>query len=354
MARRAAVGKRRSPQVARFLLDVDRQCDALAEELRTQTYQPRLGRAFWICDPKPRCIYALPFRDRVVQHLLIAETLPAIERRLVAQTYACRVGMGTHLCLRRAAALQRTHSNVLRIDFQKYFPSIDHLILRRLLNRVTPLEWRWLRDRFLDAPVMTERADFHFPSDDPYTPLVRPHGLPIGSLTSQIWANLYLSPIDHALTSYLGIGTWVRYSDDVLVYHNDADRLHAALRFLTDRAMELRLRLHPRKTCVQPTTEPLPFLGFELRRVEHSVSVRLRSENLDRMRQRVRALRSLFAAGAIELTEVTARLHAWLAHARHGHTQSLIERELARWTFARSPHPPATCAPGSARRGGSV
>ena len=94
--------------------------------------------------------------------------------------------------------------------------------------------------------------------------------------------------------------------------------------------------------------------GFELRRVDHSVSVRLRSENLERMRQRVRALRSLFAADAIELDDVTARLHAWLAHARHGHTQRLIERELARWTFARSPHPPATCAPGSASRGGSV
>ena len=82
--------------------------------------------------------------------------------------------------------------------------------------------------------------------------------------------------------------------------------------------------------------------------------MRLRSENLVRMRQRVSALRTLFSAGAIEVDEVTARLSAWLAHARHGHTRSLIERELARWTFVRSPHPPATCTPESARRGGSV
>ncbi len=354
MARRAALGKRGSPQVARFLLDVDRECTKLADELRAETYQPQKGRAFWICDPKPRCIYALPFRDRVVQHLLIDATLLQIERRLVAQTYACRIGMGTHRCLDRAAELHRTHSYVLRIDIQKFFPSIDHEVLRRLLNRVTPLPWRWLRDRFLDAPIATERSDLHFPGEDSFVPLMRPHGLPIGSLTSQIWANLYLSPLDHALTSHLGIGTWVRYSDDILVYHDDAARLESALHHLEEVALRLRLRLHPHKTRIQDTTEPLPFLGFALQRHQDAVSVRLRSENLVRMRQRVSALRTLFSAGAIEVDEVTARLSAWLAHARHGHTRSLIERELARWTFVRSPHPPATCAPESARRGGSV
>lgn len=99
----------------------------------------------------------------------------------------------------------------------------------------------------------------------------------------------------------------------------------------------LRLRLHPHKTRIQDTTEPLPFLGFALQRHQDAVSVRLRSENLVRMRQRVSALRTLFSAGAIEVDEVTARLSAWLAHVRHGHTRSLIEREITRWTFSRSP-----------------
>ncbi len=337
MAQRAAKGKRHSSQVARFLLDLDRQCDALSLELAASSYQPSQGRAFWICDPKPRCIYALPFRDRVVQHLLIDATLRQIERRLVAQTYACRVGMGTHRCLDRARALHRSHRFVLRIDIQKFFPSIDHQVLRRLLDRVTPLSLRWLRDRFLDAPTVTERADLHFPGEDSFVPLYRPHGLPIGSLTSQIWANLFLSPLDHALTSYLGIGSWVRYSDDILVYHDDAARLSSALRHLEEVALGLRLRLHPHKTRIQETTEPLPFLGFALQRHQGAVSVRLRSENLVRMRQRVRALRALFSAGALEVDEVTARLSAWLAHVRHGHTRSLIEREITRWTFSRSP-----------------
>jgi hypothetical protein len=120
LARKAALGKRRAPQVARFLLDIDRHAAQLAAELADRSYRPGPGRAFWIRDPKPRCIFALPFRDRVVQHLLIAQTLPAIERALAPQTYACRLGMGTHRCLQRAADLFLRFPCLLSIDVQKF------------------------------------------------------------------------------------------------------------------------------------------------------------------------------------------------------------------------------------------
>lgn len=335
LAQRAGRGKRRGAQVARLLLDCERACAELASELLEKQYRPRPGRSFWICDPKRRCIYALPFRDRVVQHLLIEETLPAIESRLLAQSYACRAGKGTHRCLRRAAELHRHHGYVLRVDLQRFFPSLDHGLLRQALDRVVAPEWRWLRDRFLDSPVVTERADFHFAGEDSFTPTLRPHGLPIGSLTSQIWANYYLSPLDHTLASFLGLGSFVRYSDDLLVYDDDAERLRRALGVLHRKAEALRLRLHPDKTGVRPTTERLPFLGFELQRRGDGVRVRLQQDNLLRMRQRVRALRALYQVGALLPEEVTARLRAWLAHARHGHTRSLVERELQRWRFQR-------------------
>jgi hypothetical protein len=86
IALRAARGKRRGGAVARFLMDIDRQSRSLHEELLSGSYQPGEGRAFWIKDPKPRCIFALPFRDRVVQHLLIERTLPRIERTLAPQS----------------------------------------------------------------------------------------------------------------------------------------------------------------------------------------------------------------------------------------------------------------------------
>lgn len=271
----------------------------------------------------------------MVQHLLIAQTLPAIERALAPQTYACRLDMGTHRCLRRAAALFLRFPCLLSIDVQKFFPSIDHQLLRAALDRTTPPAWRWLRDLFLDAPVAVERADFHFPGDDLLTPLCRPHGLPIGSLTSQIWANVYLSPLDHLLASHLGIGTFVRYGDDMLIFHRDEGRLREALFALRERACALRLRLHPDKTRLFRTTDPVSFLGFVLRRRGAGVQIRLRHDNVVRMRRRVRWLRALFAAGALDLDDITVRVRAWLAHAHHGHTRALLEAELARWSFVR-------------------
>ena len=165
LAEVAARGKRRSGEVARFMLDVDRHVAALAAELVRGEYRPGKGRCFRIEDPKPRSIYALPFRDRVVQHLLIARTLPRVERRLAPQSYACRVGLGTHRCLRRAVEHTRQRRFVLRLDIQKFFASIDHDIVRQQLDRSTPAQWRWLRDRFIDADLpagAVERVVFHF------------------------------------------------------------------------------------------------------------------------------------------------------------------------------------------------
>lgn len=331
LARIAGRGKWRAPDVAAFLLDVDRHAASLATELHSGTYRPGRGRAFWIHDPKRRRIFALPFRDRVAQHYLIAHTLPAIEGGLAPQSFACRTGFGTHRALLRAAGFFRTRVFVLRVDVRRFFPSIDHAILRRQLDRTTTQHLRWLRDVFLDAPVDVERVAWHFPGDELLTPALRPHGLPIGSLTSQIWANVYLSPIDHLVASHLGLGAFVRYCDDVLIFHDDPGRLRDALQAIERCATRLRLRLHEGKTRLHRTTDPVPFVGFVLRRrAQASVQIRLRHDNVVRMRQRMAYSRALYRAGAIGLDEVTAQVRAWLAHARHGHTQALLTTELAR------------------------
>ncbi|MEB2322823.1 MAG: reverse transcriptase domain-containing protein [Sorangiineae bacterium] len=330
---RAARGKRRSPEVAMFLLDVAPRLDALAEELATHRYLPSRGRAFWIEEPKRRRIFALPFRDRVAQHLLIDATLPALERWFAPQSYACRRGKGTHRALRRAGELFRVKRFALRLDVRKFFPSIDHAHLRELLDPLTPPGWRWLRDVFIDAPVECERVAWYFRGDDLFTPHARPHGLPIGSLTSQIWANAYLTPLDHLLTGRLGLGTFVRYSDDLVVFDDDPGRLRDALAALAERAEQLRLRLHPGKTRLHRTTDPIAFLGFVFRRTGDGLRVHLRRENVQRFRARMATTRALFEVGALEPEDVVAQLRAWLAHARHGHTRALCERELARLRF---------------------
>lgn len=331
----ATRGKRRSPDVARFVLDAERQALILARELGAGAWRPSAPRAFVLREPKPRLISALPFRDRVVQHLLIAATLPAIERSFAPQSYACRIGFGTHRCLAAATELARRHRFVLRLDLAKFFPSIDHAMVERMLWPRTPEPWWWVTERILHAPAHVERVRFYFPGDDLFAPIARPHGLPIGNLCSQIWANLVLTPVDHLLASHLGLSTFVRYCDDLLVFDDDPARLRAAWAAVARRCEDLRLRLHPTKCRLHDTRERVAFLGFVLERRGDAVRIRLRRENLRRFRRRMRDLQLLHAIGAIEIEEVTSRVRAWLAHARHGHTHALCKRVLAELAFSR-------------------
>jgi retron-type reverse transcriptase len=195
----AARGKRGSREVAMFLLDGAAACRRLQDELTAGAWRPGEARRFWIHEPKRRLISALPFRDRVVQHLLIAHTLPALERSFAPQSYACRNAKGTHRCLARAQELFRVRRFVLRLDFAKFFPSIDHAELAQLLAPHTPEMWWPITQTILSAPAHIESTRFHFPGDDLFAPDAHPHGLPIGNLTSQVWANLMLTPVDRSL-----------------------------------------------------------------------------------------------------------------------------------------------------------
>jgi hypothetical protein len=112
----AARGKRRSPDVAAFLIDAEASSLRLLDELCNGQWRPSRPRRFWIHEPKPRLLSALPFGDRVVQHLLIGATLSMLERCSAPQSYACRRGMGTHRCLRAAASWMRARGWVLRLD----------------------------------------------------------------------------------------------------------------------------------------------------------------------------------------------------------------------------------------------
>ena len=334
-ARFAARGKRRSPDVAAFLLDGERACAALLDELRAGRWRPGAARGFWIREPKLRLISALPFRDRVVQHLLVGRTLASFERSFAPQSYACRTGYGTHRCLRRATELARRRRWVLRLDAAKFFPSVDHGVLLGLLAPHTPREWWSVTVAIVAAPAQVEVTRFWFPGDDLFAPVMRPHGLPIGNLTSQIWANLMLTPIDHLISSRLGIGTFVRYCDDLLVFDDDPGRLRDAWHAIEARCDALRLRLHPRKCRLHRTTERVAFLGFVIQRRGDGVVVRLRRENVRRFRGRMQEARLLYALGAIDAEDVTSRIRSWLAHARHGHTRELCRRVLDEIAFTR-------------------
>ena len=260
-AHRTARGKRHRPAVARFMLDLERELLRLRDDILGGLWRPLPPRRMVVHDPKPRRISVPAFRDRVMQQCLVAAIGPRVERRLIADTYACRVGAGTHAALERARAWARTWRWWVRLDVQRYFPSIDHAIVREHLAKDVPLRaLRELCERVLDAAGTP--GSLHVAGDDLFTPAAHKVGLPLGNLTSQLWANRYLDPVDHLVKDRLRHRGYLRYMDDMLLFDDDRARLEALARTIEGACGALRLRLHP--WCVHPTEAGVGFVGYRI------------------------------------------------------------------------------------------
>ena len=210
---------------------------------------------------------------------------------------------------------------VLRGDIYRYFPAIDHEILKRdLRRRIACPRTLALADRIIDASNPQEPVLLHYPGDDLFTPLARRRGLPIGNLTSQFFANLYLGGLDHFCKEVLRAKGYVRYVDDFALFHDDAEQLEAWRRRIATFLESRRLRLHPRKTHCVATREPASFLGFILFPDGYR---RLPEENVRRFRNRLRGLRTRWRTGGARREDIQHRVGAWIAHAEHANTWRL-------------------------------
>lgn len=236
---------------------------AIREELLSGAWRPRAYRTFTIFDPKERLICAPCYRDRIVHHALCNVIGPVLERTWIDHTYSCRVGKGTGAARERCRQEVAHRRYVLKMDVRRYFPSIDHGILKEKLRRhVKCRPTLALADRIIDswrdkhAPVVWHAGD------DLLEPLAHPCGLPIGALTSQLFANEYLSRIDHLVKEVIRPAAYLRYTDDLLLFSDDKRRLAAVRDQMIGELARERLKPHPSKCRVHACREGIPFLGF--------------------------------------------------------------------------------------------
>ena len=316
----AARGKRRKPGVAAFLARLESNVLRLERALLAGSWRPGEYTVIEVNDPKPRRVSAAPFRDRVVHHAICAVVEPIFERGFIHDNYANRVGKGTHRAIDRYEHYRDRHAHVLRCDIYRFFPGIDHEILKRdLRRRIACPQTLALMDRIIDGSNPQEAVNLYFPGDDLFAPFERRRGLPIGNLTSQFFANVYLDGFDHWVKEVLR-APYVRYVDDFALFHDDpvvlAEWQGRIVRYFEQR----RLRLHPRKTCIQPCAEPAEFLGMVLCKPGLR---RLPEANVRRFRNRLQGLRDRWRAGTVSRDEVQQRVQAWLAHAAHAKTWRL-------------------------------
>ena len=319
-AKKAILGKRKKPGASAFFANFEHEILRLERELREGSYCPGRYVEIEVHDPKHRIVSAAPFRDRVVHHALCAIVEPIFEAGFIGNTFANRKAKGTHRAVEAYERYRDQYGHVLRCDIYRYFPSIDHAILKaEYRRRVCCKKTLWLLDTIVDCSNRQEPVDIHFPGDDLFEPFRRLRGLPIGNLTSQFSANLYLDRFDHWATEVLK-APFVRYVDDFALFHDDPEVL-ADWRRRIDRYLEhRRLKLHPIKTMILPTSEPSQFLGFVLAR---GGGRRLPDDNIARFRNRLRGLRDQWQFGAVTPGEIESKVGAWIAHAEHADTWRL-------------------------------
>jgi retron-type reverse transcriptase len=356
---RAITGKRRKPGAAAFMARLESELLALERELTARTYTPGRYVAFPVEAPKRRVVSAAPFRDRVVHHAVHAVVAPIFEAGFIHDSYANREGKGTHRAVGRYEVFARRYRYVLRCDVYRYFPAIDHAILKRdLRRRIACADTLWLLDSIIDGSNRQEPVNLYYPGDDLFAPFQRRRGLPIGNLTSQFFANVYLDALDHFCKEVLGARGYVRYVDDFALFHDDPAVLEEWRGRIAEHLAWRRLSLHPGKTLIQATDQPTTFLGYELLPGGHR---RLPEDNVRRFRNRLRGLRDQWRAGTVTLDEVQHRVGAWIAHAEHAETWRLRHAIFRGGMFdpARKPdHPPVGAffagAPGTTIRGTSA
>jgi retron-type reverse transcriptase len=322
-ARQAQKGKRFRENVLEFNYKLEQNLETLKTELESKTYRPRGYKTFEIKEPKPRMISAAPYRDRVVHHALCQVIMPIFERTFIADSYANRVGFGTHRALRRFTEFSRSSRYLLQCDVKKYFPSIDHAILKSLVRRkIKCVDTLWLIDTIVDHSNQQEPVLQYFPGDDLLTPCQRRRGLPIGNLTSQFFANIYLNSFDHFVKENLQGAKYIRYVDDFAVFADDWEFLVNARLAIEEYLANLRLKIHPIKSQIFETRHGANFLGFRVL----PNRIRVRTENLRRARRRLRRMQADCDRGKIKLIDVSRSIRSWMAHLEHGDTWRLRQK----------------------------
>lgn len=319
-ARKAVKGKRKKPGAAAFFANLERELLLLERRLRDASYRPGRYVEILVHDPKERLVSAAPFRDRVVHHALCAVVEPIFQAGFIGNSFANQMGKGTHRAIETYERYRDRYAHVLRADIFRYFPAIDHAILKaEFRRRIACSQTLGLMDMIVDGSNAQEPVDLYFPGDSLFAPFERRRGLPIGNLTSQFCANLYLDPFDHWVTEVLR-APFLRYVDDFALFHDDPDVLVGWRTRIEHFLAGRRLRLHPRKTFIAPCADPAQFLGFVLM---PNGRRRLPEENVARFRGRLRGLRDRWRARAVSRAEIEAKVGAWIAHAEHADTWRL-------------------------------
>ncbi|MBN2443827.1 MAG: RNA-dependent DNA polymerase [Spirochaetales bacterium] len=328
-AKKASLGKGNKYPVMQFRFHLEDNLVQLHKELKENRYKPGPYRSFYIMEPKKRLISAAPFRDRVVHHALCNIIEPIFNKTFVYDSYANRKGKGTHAGIRRVQHYLKFNRYVLQCDIKKYFPSIDHEILKNEIKRkISDPDLLFLIDTIVDASNEQEFVYNLFPGDDLFTPLSRRKGLPLGNLTSQFFANIYLNRFDHYVKEQLKVKCYARYVDDFIIASHDKESLKQVSTRISEYFVQLRLLLHPGKCHILKSVYGVNFLG---QRIFPDFRL-LKKDNVKRFCKRIKRMERDVRKKKITLKRFAAGIAGWKGHAEQANTYRLREGLIRKYT----------------------
>jgi len=293
--------KRNTINQLRFEVNLETNLVRLYDDLVSGNYKIGQSIAFVVKHPKIREVWAADFRDRVVHHILYNRLSPHYYRRFIRDSYACIPGRGTHDGMRRVVGFARSITRnwtrpayFLKIDIANFFNAIDRHELLRILNYNSHLNPYWVHDLTRQVVLHDPRENAFLKSSRRLFNQVPAHkslrlappgkGLPIGNLTSQFFANVYLNELDQYVKHKLKGHYYGRYVDDMVLLHEDPAQLNEWRLAIDDFLYKrLELRLHPNKTHLNRAHTGIDFIGFIIK----PWRVYLRQTSLSRCKQKI-------------------------------------------------------------------
>jgi len=323
----------------------------LCEEINDGTYMPGRSIAFIVEKPVKREIFAADFRDRIVHHLIINKLNPFFEKQFIFDSYSCRVTRGTHFGIKRinkfihqCSCNYSKDAYILKLDIEGFFMHIDKNILFNRLHK-------FINDKYTepDKELLVElckKVIFNNPvenciikgnkslwNDLPATKSLFNSpvncGLPIGNLTSQIFANLYLDSFDHYIKHDLKIKYYGRYVDDFVIVHPDKEYLKLLIPHLYNFLLStLKLRLHPKKIYLQHYTKGVKFLGVVIKPHRIYIANRTKGNFYKTIEQWNNLIREKKKINTEELTAFISSINSYLGIMKHYKTYKLRKKML--------------------------
>ena len=309
-AHTAFKGTKRKNKNAEYLFNLEKNLFNLQEKLIQDKYSPGKYRYFKIYEPKERLISVAEIEDRIIHHALINVLSPTYEKVFIYDSYATRKMKGSHKAISKAQKLSIKYKWFLKTDIEKYFDSINHDVLIKLISK-----------KIKDKKVVKIVQKIIFNSDFSKN-INTGKGLPIGNLTSQFFANVYLNEFDHYVKETLML-PYVRYMDDMLFFSNNKSELKKLFVIInTYLTQEMLLKIKAKSIIFNRVSLGIPFLGFRI----FPKLIRVKRENIIRMKKKIISKEKQYKLGYITDDQLFRSVNSTIEFIKHADSLNLRKK----------------------------